>query len=337
MGFYLFGVLFTLNIICIFLCYGMVYFLPRTMASNAITWFSLLCLLAVQFNHYYYNEAKESGLEVDLIFMLNLARIHMFAVNYDNAGKLDDPEASKLFTTRERYYAETLRQKVSFADWINYFFFAATCPTGMVHEYRTFDEFINLKGDFKEIPQDKLTMPALKRFGQMVFVVVLMILVSLNFSFDYLLTPEWSALPFWQRAGYLVGAIHFKVYILFIGFVSMECNFIACGQGYTPSGINKDKTFKEENFNSIRQIVMLPVENQISWHEAVVSWNISVHHWLKYYIMLRLLDRTKPKGQMQVGPMAATFILSAAWHGCQLGFFLMFIGFSMMEYICKLG
>ena len=82
---------------------------------------------------------------------------------------------------------------------------------------------------------------------------------------------------------------------------------------------------------------MLPVEHQISWHEAIVSWNISVHHWLKYYIMLRLLDRTKPKGQMQVGPMAATFILSAAWHGCQLGFFLMFIGFSMMEYICKLG
>ena len=231
-------------------------------------------------------DQKESGLEVDLIFMLNFSRLHMFAVNYDNAGKLDDADADKKLTSRERFYAETLREKVSFADWINYFFFVGTCPTGMVHEYRTFNDFINLKGDFTNIPVDKLPVNALIRFGQMIFVVVLMILVSLNFSFDFLLTEQWSALPFYQRAGYLVGAIHFKVYILFIGFVSMEANFIACGQGYSPAGKNKDGTDKEESFNTIRQVVMLPVETQVSWHEAVVSWNISVHLWLKYYVCL---------------------------------------------------
>jgi len=78
-------------------------------------------------------------------------------------------------------------------------------------------------------------------------------------------------------------------------------------------------------------------ESQISWTEAVSTWNIQVHLWLKYYIMLRLMDRRKPKGQMQVGPMVITFIVSAAWHGIQVGFFLMFFGFAVMEYIVKVG
>jgi len=59
--------------------------------------------------------------------------------------------------------------------------------------------------------------------------------------------------------------------------------------------------------------------------------------WLKYYVMLRLMDRSKPRNQMQVGPMLITFIVSAAWHGMELGFFVMFIGFGIMEYAIKLS
>ena len=69
----------------------------------------------------------------------------------------------------------------------------------------------------------------------------------------------------------------------------------------------------------------------------MTGWNIQVHVWLKYYIMLRLMDRTKPKGQMQFVPMALTFIISALWHGLQVGFFMMFAGFAIMEYVMKMG
>ena len=51
--------------------------------------------------------------------------------------------------------------------------------------------------------------------------------------------------------------------------------------------------------------------------------------------MLRLMDRSKPRNQMQVGPMIITFVVSAAWHGLELGFFVMFIGFAFMEYAVK--
>ena len=36
----------------------------------------------------------------------------MFAVNYDNAAKLDDPIAGKDLTKRERYFAQTLKGEI---------------------------------------------------------------------------------------------------------------------------------------------------------------------------------------------------------------------------------
>ena len=67
----------------------------------------------------------------------------------------------------------------------------------------------------------------------------------------------------------------------------------------------------------------------------MTGWNIQVHLWLKYYIMMRLMDRSLPRSKTQMGPMIITFVVSAAWHGIEIGFFFMFIGFAFMEYIVK--
>jgi len=51
-----------------------------------------------------------------------------------------------------------------------------------------------------------------------------------------------------------------------------------------------------------------------------------VHNWLKYYVMLRRMDRSKPRGQLQVFPMVVTFGASAVWHGIEPGFLMFFMG-----------
>ena len=148
-------------------------------------------------------------------------------------------------------------------------FFCGSSVSGMSHEYRDFDEFINLKAGFAKIPKDRLLPEAAKRFGQMLIAVVLMVAVSLNFSFDHLLTQEWVDLPLLLRAAYLIAAIHIKVLTLFIGFVSQETNFIVCGQGYKPA--TKENP---ECFNSLRVVYMMAIQTQVSWTDAVSKWNI---------------------------------------------------------------
>ena len=52
-----------------------------------------------------------------------------------------------------------------------------------------------------------------------------------------------------------------------------------------------------------------------------------MHYWLKYYLMIPLMDKNIPRGQLQIKPMIATFLASALWHGClEAGFWVMFIG-----------
>ena len=113
----------------------------------------------------------------------------------------------------------------------------------------------------------------------------------------------------------------------------MEANFIACGQSYKPATEDGGK----EDFFAIKQIHIWVFETQETWTSAVAGWNVQVHNWLKYYVMLRLMDRNKPRGQMQVMPMMVTFLASAAWHGIELGFLLCFLGLALNDYAFKVG
>lgn len=159
----------------------------------------------------------------------------MLAVNYDNAGMLDDDKKSKYFTARERYYAEVLRQRVKLFDFLHYFFFCASSFSGMVHEYRDFIEFISKEGQYKNVPKDRLFKPAMTRFGHVLIFAAILALVSSFFPKPYLLTEEYSERSLLLKALYLVGACTVKQVTLVLGFTAMECSFIACGQGYRPA------------------------------------------------------------------------------------------------------
>ena len=227
-GFYFYGLNFIVNIGCIFGNYLLMRFLERELASYAMTIFSGTCLLAVSYYHFEINPA-EGTMDIDMIFMMNFIKFHMMAVNYSNAAKLDDPVASKDFTSRERYFAEPLRRRMSFMEYVHYFFFCGAAWTGMSHEYRYFDEFINRREDYKNIPKHKLFLPFLNRLVQWVFCLLIMLFLSKMVNYQHLLTDEWANYSFFHRSNYLIGCVNMKVFNMYVGFVAMECNFIACG------------------------------------------------------------------------------------------------------------
>ena len=185
--------------------------LPRVQASYAITIFSTICLLWVGVWAKYLkteerNSEDGSSLDLDLIIMINFCKAHMLAVNYENAGKLDNPEASKYFTDREKFYAEPLRNALAFDDFFHYFFCCAVSYSGMVHEYRDFEDFINQKGNYSNVPRKKLFLPAFQRFAQIIVWAILLLLYSQFFPKDYLVTDEYSQHSLPYKMIYLMGA-----------------------------------------------------------------------------------------------------------------------------------
>ena len=202
----------------------------------------------------------------------------MLAVNFDNAGKLDDPEASKYFTERERYYAEPLRKKVPVLDFFGYFLFCCSSFSGMVHEFRDYYDYIEQRNHWSNIPRSKLIMPALKRFAEVPVWAVLMVVTGMHYPKPYMLTEEYAASGFLFKAIYLIGACLVKLFMLVLGFSGMESNFIACGQGYKPERKTTTRDGKEviepEDFNSIKNIDIAPVFACTDFGALVNAWNI---------------------------------------------------------------
>ena len=101
-----------------------------------------------------------------------------------------------------------------------------------------------------------------------------------------------------------------------------------CGIGY------KAKTDKEpEQFNTVRCMQIWEFEIMDKQHDR---WNMSVQAWLKYYVLIRLMDKSKPRNAIQVIPILMTLFMSAFWHGFYFGFYAFFFGLGLMNFAWKL-
>ena len=88
-GFYFYGLLYFWNIAYVLVAYMLIACCSRTVGANLMTWWGAICLMSVSYYHYHVKGADDGSFDIDLIFMMNFVKLHMFAVNYDNAGKLD--------------------------------------------------------------------------------------------------------------------------------------------------------------------------------------------------------------------------------------------------------
>ena len=69
--------------------------------------------------------------------------------------------------------------------------------------------------------------------------------------------------------------------------------------------------------------------------DSIANWNMRTQHWLKYYIMLRQMDRNKPKGSFQLGPIIFTFATSSFFHGLYPGYSFFFTGLFFLDLAWK--
>ena len=202
-GFFFFGTLFFMNIGFVLVNYLCMRMMERHLAANVMTAFSVVCLMIASTYHLHYKPKDNLTWDIDLIFMINFVKVHMMAVNYDNAVKLDSDKGT--MTSRERFYAEPLRQRVKFWDFMNYFFFVASCYSGMVCEYRQFHEFINKQGQFKNIPKEKLIGKAMTRASHVVLCANIMVVLEIMCPKEFMFTPEFAEKNLAYKACFLIG------------------------------------------------------------------------------------------------------------------------------------
>lgn len=115
---------------------------------------------------------------------------------------------------------------------------------------------------------------------------------------------------------------------LFTGFIFMEAYMIASGLGYREFVTKDDKKVVEYNAHKCGEYVNFMTSN--SMMETTQSWNMGVHRWLKYYVMLRWMDRSK-RSAFQLVPTLITYAQSGLWHGVDWGYHIFFFGMALMD------
>lgn len=208
--------------------------------------------------------------------MISFVKIHMVACNYkDSTVLVNNPDykkrlaASKIgdkdhgdqkvdkalerLTPREIHYAEGLLGGApTFVEWTSFMFPIIGCYWGASMEYRDFQDFINLRGNYKNVPVGKTWYPGVVRVVHTLLCAVISLLIATLHKEKLTMAETFEgpdACSIYMITFYLWCAVEQMQYKILTTFAARESNFIVSGFGYKPE--NK-KTGEPENFNSVR-------------------------------------------------------------------------------------
>ena len=302
--------------------------MPRRHAFTLAVGFATLVMCIKNF-FFFWENAFCGNLRVQctVIFM----RVQMFMCNYVDAEHLDDPVKSKHLISYERKFAAYARELPSFYDWASYNLFTPFSFIGESIEYGLYDNFINMRGDIIKMRPHSNVIPAIQRFVHSLICFVVFYYLSIIAEPFGMATPEFMEHNWIYKFIFLLIAANSKIYNLFSRFVYHEAGLIASGISYKA----KDEKNPEE-FNSIRCMDI----NSFNWgstaKDSISKWNMRTQHWLKYYVMMRFMDRDMPRGSFQLSAILKTFAVSAIFHGYYIGYYLFFSGLFLLDLAWKL-
>lgn len=103
--------------------------------------------------------------------------------------------------------AEVLVEAPSFADWFHYMMLVtASALYGPSVEYRTYLEFINLRGDYSKMTPFSNFGPAVLRFAQCIVCIGIFMGSKTLVDMEYMIQPGFKNEAFWFKCLLLVAS-----------------------------------------------------------------------------------------------------------------------------------
>lgn len=329
-GFYSYGCEFWVFIIYVMMGWCVQKFLPMHIATKALMgiFFTLLLMRSL----YGLCLGNNSDVCVKTGMMMAYLKMHYIAISMRDAAVLRSGKEHKL-SEREVWYAQPLLdgKPVPLATWVQYMFFMGNVTWGPPIEYRNFVDFIDLKENYGKMRPGSHLIPAFSRYGQSLLCLAFTVWFGMVVDVDEIRNPAMYYQPFWYRMGYIILCMQKNISTLFTGFMWMESQIVASGQGYSV-----DKDGKEE-WNTYPQVSAIGFWVSTNTTDATQKWNIQTHRWLKYYVLARLRDRSKPRGYISISVVLITYLTSATWHGVDLGYIYFFIYLGLGDILVRVG
>ncbi|KAL4485701.1 hypothetical protein ABPG72_010963 [Tetrahymena utriculariae] len=277
--------------------------------------------LAFLSGHHIYRQITDYGgwkIDVSVILMTNFCKLVSFAFCYSDGFK----QENQLSKDQKERRIQKLPNIFSFFSYINFLGSAVAGPTFDYYEY---DNFINLKNGYSNIPHPFLD--TFKNLGTGIVYLFIAAKVLPRFPLQHVITSEYGN----QNTLYKV--VYYNVAILLIriryyaGWLMIQCSCASTGITYNDSSKKFD------------QIVTVEESLEFSHEVKVIvdKWNKTIQVWLKRYVYFRLYSEQEIKNSKTKASYAqyATILVSAFWHGFYPGYYLAFLQWAVYISVSK--
>ena len=328
LGFYFHRVNFLFILFQIASVYPLMAYLPRKSSWKPVMLITTVCLAVRNFFIRWHDTPSDYRVICTNIFM----RTWMMCSHIIDSAKLDDPEKSKSLLDFERELAESVKELPTFTQWCGFNLFPSQCWIGENVTYKDWLSFMKYEGKVSKMPIGSNILPALKRFieGNLLFAFGVSILRFAS-PFD-LIAPGFSDTSYVHQGILCCIVMQGTMTRLLTRFAMLDAACIASGISYTPA--SKEEA---ENYNTIEHVRVMNCFVISDPSIIAQSWNMRTQFFLKRFVMMRALDRTKPKNRIQAGPIALSFFVSAFFHGWYISYYFTFVGFGSLEFAWKLA
>ena len=278
------------------------------------------------------------------IYMMSICKYSSMAFSYEDGGK-DDKD---LKNSHWRQYK--VKEKPTLLETLSFAFFYPSSVIGPSFEFKDFYNFIYFKDCYAHIPT---TLTMLYGGYYLLFSILMMGFYGgfgPRYPLAYVGTVEYGTKSLLYRFMYLNFAMALHRAKFYSGWLLSYTGFIFSGIAYTETPRDKNeptvlteingpmiKSFSKGKYGSITDC-----EFGINPKTKIISWNNTVHLWLKYNLFLRMINIDHPlfKNNFTLASLM-TFMISAFWHGFYptyyIFFFLFFIYQTANEKFDKMG
>ncbi|KAF9421187.1 lysophospholipid acyltransferase [Podila epigama] len=207
-------------------------------------------------------------------------------------------------------------------NYLSYVFFFPAVLVGPSFEYMDYMRFVDLS-QFRDPKTGKIHWPAgrvraaTRSFFFALIALACLALVGPKIDVLWTLEPEWKALPWILRLGYVQLAAlsaRFKYYAV---WKMAEGACVLAGFGYN----GQDAKTGQHLWDASSNINVWAYETGESIKALADSWNMGTNKWLKHSVYFRVVAPGAKPGPLET---FATFGVSALWHGFYPGYYLMF-------------
>jgi len=288
--------------------YIMLVALPKNIAHKAVFVWAIGYLSV---SHIYRMMTDYMGWTMDFTGpqMLLTLKLTTFAFDYNDGFHKENP---KLTNHQRHMMLEKLPTPLEFFAYVYFFGGFLAGPAFNMKEYL---EFVD-GSLFKDAPNGKMPSPYVPAFKKIIATLAVTIGVFLNMKYPltYARTEEFFDHSFLYKILYMWMATSLCRFPYYFAWMLSEGSCILSGVGYSGT---KDGVPQWERATNCGVINLETAQN---FKAITECWNIRTDMWLKHYIYERV----------KVAPVAATFLMSAVWHGFYPGYYFSFMFASMV-------